>query len=162
MRKLGRRLGADQGGAAIVEFAIVLPILTLFIYGIFSVGRLYEANSGIQHALGEGARYATLCLNPSSSTCATPTSTQIKSKISSRLFGTEYGTAPTTTIDTSTASSGYVTIQVQYTETPDFLFFQGPAITLKRSKLVYLADTPGTKADCASGKSTAASCSIYS
>ena len=32
------------------------------IYGIFKVGLLFHANAGIQHALGEGARYATVCI----------------------------------------------------------------------------------------------------
>ena len=73
MRKLGLQIRANEAGAAIIEFAIALPILIFFIYGIFAVGRLYEANAGIQHALGEGARYATLCLNPTSTGCTNPT-----------------------------------------------------------------------------------------
>ncbi len=32
-----------------------MPILVLFIYGIFQVGLLFQANAGMQHALGEGA-----------------------------------------------------------------------------------------------------------
>ena len=137
MRKLGLRIRANEAGAAIIEFAIALPILIFFIYGIFAVGRLYEANAGIQHALGEGARYATLCLNPTSTGCTNPTDAQIRTRISSRLFGLADSTgwsSPTIVTDTVDKTK---TITVTYRETPDFLFIRGPAITLTRSKVVY-------------------------
>ena len=59
--KLLHQLKRDERGAAAIEMAIVLPVLILFIYGIFQVGILYQANAGMQHALGEGARFAVLC-----------------------------------------------------------------------------------------------------
>ena len=137
MSVLGRKIAVDQAGSAIVEFALAVPILTFFIYGIFAVGRLYEANAGIQHALGEGARYATLCLNPTSTGCSNPTDAQIKTKISDKLFGladSSGWSTPTITTDTTNKTK---TITVKYEETPDFLFIKGPKITLTRSKLVY-------------------------
>lgn len=158
-----KKLSKAQDGAAAIEMAIALPVLVSFIYGIFSFGQVLEADAGIQNALGEGARYATLCLSPNSSgSCTVPTSTQIKAKVNSRLFGTNNGTFDTPTIDTSTASSGYVTITVTYHQAMSFAFFSLPSMTFTRSKVVYLADTPGTQSACSSGASTAASCSIYS
>jgi Flp pilus assembly protein TadG len=133
----GRNIAADQAGAAIVEFAIAVPILTFFIYGIFAVGRLYEANAGIQHALGEGARYATLCLNPTSTGCTVPTDDQIRTKISSKLFGLADSSGWSTPTITTDAAAKTKTITVTYSETPDFLFIRGPRITLSRSKVVY-------------------------
>ena len=53
-------LGRDECGAAAVEFALCVPILVSMIYGIFEFSQLYWANAGMQHALGEGARLATL------------------------------------------------------------------------------------------------------
>lgn len=159
-----RKLCRAQEGAAAIEMAIALPVLVSFIYGIFSFGQVLEADAGIQNALGEGARYATLCLTPSSSTgtCSVPTSTQIKAKVNAKLFGTGNGTFDAPTVDTSTASSGYVTITVTYHQVMTFAFFTLPSVTFTRSKVVYLADTPGTQSDCSSGVSTAPSCSIYS
>ena len=66
--KLLRR---NERGAAAIEFAIAVPILIVCIYGIFQVGLLYEANAGMQHALGEGARAASLY--DSSTTSHVPT-----------------------------------------------------------------------------------------
>ena len=157
---------SDERGAAAIEAAIALPVLITMIYGIFTIGQMFEANAGIQHALGEGARYATLCpsLSTSGSTtvCQLHTGTEIKARVNSKLFGTMNGTFDAPTLDTSTASVGYVTLTVTYHPTLKFAFFTLPSPTVTRSKRIYLADVPGTSADCASGVSTAASCTIYS
>lgn len=151
----------DERGAAVIEAAIALPVLITMIYGIFTLGQLFEANAGIQHALGEGSRYGNLCLSVSNGSCTTPSSTQLAARVNSKLFGTTNGTFDSPTVDTSAATSGYVTITVNYHQTMHWAFFDGPAITVTRSKRVYLADTPPTSADCTSGASTAASCSVY-
>ncbi|MBA3730486.1 MAG: pilus assembly protein, partial [Sphingomonas sp.] len=69
-------LRRNERGAAAIEFAIAVPILILMIYGIFRLGLLFQANAGMQHALGEGARYATIY--------PTPTNTQIQTKMNAR------------------------------------------------------------------------------
>jgi Flp pilus assembly protein TadG len=131
------RLGSDNRGATIIEFALVLPALVLFIYGIFIVGQLFSANAGMQHALGEGARYATLCLNPTPSMgCTVASDSQIQARISSKVFGTGSGTF---TVATPVAGSGYRDLSVTYTMPMDFLFFSGPNVTLTRTKRVYTA-----------------------
>jgi Flp pilus assembly protein TadG len=167
---IGRRTRIQQNedGAAIVEMAIALPVLITMIYGIFTLGQLFEANAGIQHALGEGARFATLCptlqFDPdaNSTKCTLPTATQIKARVNSKLFGTGNGTFDAPTLDTTTASTGYVTLGVTYHQAMNFLLFMGPTVDLTRSKRVYLADIPPTQSDCASAATPEPSCSIYS
>ena len=135
-----RRIRRDEQGAAIIEMALSLPILIVMIYGIFTLGQLFEANAGMQHALGEGARYGNLCLSMSGTgTCTIPTDTQLSTKVNSKLFGTRNGTFDTPTVDSSTVASGYKTITVTYHQTMNFLLFTGPSITLTRSKRVYVA-----------------------
>jgi hypothetical protein len=128
-----RKLRKDEQGAAAIEMAFSLPILILFIYGIFQVGVVMAADAGMQHALGEGARLATLYPTPSDDT--------IKAKIQSKVFGVYIGTfsTPTVTDPGSSACSKCRDLAVRYTVTPNFLFFNGPAITLNRSKRVYLS-----------------------
>ncbi len=120
-------LRRDERGAAAIEFAVAVPVLILLIYGIFRIGLLFEANAGMQHALGEGARYATLF--------PTPTDAQITAKVNAKLFGNGYGAftvaAPTTAADSKT-------LTVTYTTPMDFLLVPGPTVTLTRSKKVYL------------------------
>jgi Flp pilus assembly protein TadG len=135
-----RRIRRDEHGAAVIEMALSLPILITMIYGIFTLGQLFEANAGMQHALGEGARYGTLCLSMSGTgTCTLPTDTQLSTRVNSKLFGTRNGTFDTPSVDSTTASSGYKTITVTYHQTMNFLMFTGPTITVTRSKRVYLA-----------------------
>jgi Flp pilus assembly protein TadG len=132
-------LRRDVGGAAALEMALATPVLVTMIYGIFTLGQVFEAQAGMQHALGEGARYGTLCLSISSSGCTLPTDDQIRTKVNSQLFGTASGTFDAPAVDSSTASSGYKTVTVTYHQTMNFLLFTGPRVTLTRSKRVYLA-----------------------
>ena len=77
-----RTLGRDQRGAAVIELAIALPVLVLFIWGLVQIGLAFQASAGMQHGLGEGARFATLCFNPDPDTgCETPTDAQIRTKV---------------------------------------------------------------------------------
>ena len=130
----------DQRGAAAIEFAIAVPVLVVMIYGIFQVGLIYEANAGMQHALGEGARLATLC-TPAGNACNSPSDTAIAAKMNDRKFGGNIGTFGTPTVTTPDASACTFCrdLTITYTVTPNFLFFNGPAITLTRSKRVYVA-----------------------
>jgi len=140
MRKLFR-LRRDERGAAVIEFALTVPMLITLIYGIFEFSQLYEANAGMQHALGEGARFATLCV-PTATGCNTETDADIKAKMNAKLFGPVGGTFnvpdPVTAYQADGVTpAGYKTLTITYTRTMNFLFFTGPAVTLTRSKLVY-------------------------
>ncbi|MGN6850154.1 MAG: TadE/TadG family type IV pilus assembly protein [Sphingomicrobium sp.] len=142
-----KRLHSDQAGAAAVEAALALPILITLIYGIFEMSQLYWANAGMQHALGEGARLATLCIPDASAStgCDNPSDTSIVAKEKAKLFGPT-GAATCTSagncfqVQTPTTSSGYKTLTITYTRAMNFLFFSGPTITLTRSKQVYTAN----------------------
>ncbi len=57
MRALRRT--ADDGAAA-VEFALVLPLLLLIIFGIIDFGRMYNAQERVTEAAREGVRAAVL------------------------------------------------------------------------------------------------------
>jgi Flp pilus assembly protein TadG len=127
------RLRRDENGAAIIEFALTVPVLITMIYGIFEFCQLYEANAGMQHALGEGARFATLCV-PTSTGCNAETNDDIKAKMNAKLFGPVGGTFNVQDVVDGTNSK---TLTITYTRTMNFLLFTGPAVTLTRSKLVY-------------------------
>ncbi len=126
------KIARDESGASAIEMALSLPILLTFIFGMMQVGMVMAADAGMQHALGEGARLATIY--------PTPTDTVIKSKIAAKVFGTYVGSYTVDDPVTTTAgTSKYKDLKVSYTVTPNFLFFNGPAITLNRTKRVYLS-----------------------
>ena len=127
-------LRRDEQGAAAIEFALAVPILITMIWGIFQVGLLYEANAGMQHALGEGARYASLCIPPTTG-CNVATDTQVKARISSKVFGTKTGTF---TVANPVSGADSKTLSVTYVTPMNFLFIPGPTVTLTRNKKVYM------------------------
>ena len=131
-------LKRDERGVAVIEIAIVLPVLILFIYGIFQIGILYQANAGMQHALGEGARFATLC-KPVTGGCNVATDAEVKAKMNSAVFGTKPGTF---TVPTPTTVNRVMTLTVNYSQPMNFLLFPGPTIALTRKKIVYLPPAP--------------------
>ncbi len=139
MRKL-LNLRADERGTAIIEMAIAMPTLILFLWGIFQVGVAFQAKAGMQHALGEGARLATLCYNPNPNTgCNAPSNTAIKDEIANRVFGTKVGTFNTPTVTNGPTGEQYKDLSVTFTMTPNFLFFDGPPINITETKRVYVA-----------------------
>ncbi len=117
-----------------IEFALALPVLITFIWGIFQIGLLFQAQAGMQHALGQAARYATLY--------PTPTDDSIREKVAGHKFGTGNGTLePLGIVDDTSGGTGtrYKTLSLTYHQPLDFLFFQAPYVTLTQSKRVYLA-----------------------
>ena len=54
------KLGRDERGAVVVEFALVLPLLVIFVFGIVEFGRAYNAKIQLTSAVREGARAAAL------------------------------------------------------------------------------------------------------
>lgn len=131
-----RKLRQDAAGSTAVEFAIAIPVLILFIYGFFTLGMLYRANAGLQHALGEAARFATLYVQANN---GPPSDAEIQDMIADRDFGLGGGTLQTPEIDNSGLANGYKTITLTYERPTEFLYFEGPTVTLTRSKRVYIA-----------------------
>jgi Flp pilus assembly protein TadG len=137
-----RSMIRNQVGAAAIEFAIALPVLIVMIYGIFQIGIAFQASAGMQHGLGEGARLATICQNPTANgVCSVATADQIKAKISSKVFGVGVGTfsEPSVTTPPTTDCTQCRLLSVTFSMPTSFLLFQGPTINLTRSKRVYVA-----------------------
>jgi Flp pilus assembly protein TadG len=77
----GRRRGAwasNRRGQALAEFAIVLPVILLFIAGIVEFGRAWNIKQAVTDAAREGARYTVV-------RDANMTMSQVEDKIEERL-----------------------------------------------------------------------------
>jgi len=135
------RLRRDEEGSTVVELAFALPIFIVMVYMVIQLGEVYFAVAGMQQALGQGARYATLCV-ASSTGCSAPTATQIKNMVSTNTFGTGNGTF--TVEDPVSGTSGtskYYDLTVDYSQPTSLLLLPGPTITVSRSKRVWTAAT---------------------
>jgi Flp pilus assembly protein TadG len=124
------KLRNDEGGAAMVEMAFALPIFLMLIWMVVQLGLVYRANAGIQNALGEGARYATLFPTPSDA------------DISARMLATVDGIGPGTFTPSLTANNTekYRDLQVTYTQATNLIMVPGPTITIVKRKRVWVAN----------------------
>jgi len=77
--KLSGRAG--QSSQALIEFALVSPVLLLLIFGIIDIGRAVFYYDTISHAAGEGARTAVRASS------ALPTNGDVLSTVSTQLVG---------------------------------------------------------------------------
>ena len=138
--KLGRHLRRNEDGAAAIEMAFALPILIVMIWMFVQLAEVYRAVAGIQQALGEGARYATLCLDPTATGCTTPTADNIAAKINASVYGIGPGTfSVTPPVKQVSGTSSYYDLSVSYTQPTSLLILPGPTISLTRSKRVWVA-----------------------
>jgi len=137
-----RRVIRDQEGVATIEMAFALPILIVMIWMFVQLAQVYRALAGIQQGLGEGARYATLCLTPTATACTIPPPDQIKLKINASVYGIGPGLFSITqpVLQTDALNGGkYYDLKVSYTQHTSLLLFPGPDIAVSRSKRVWVA-----------------------
>ena len=105
-RRAVRRLKRGRTGAAVVEFAIVAPILFLVIFGIIEFGRLFMVQQILTNASREGARRAIL----ESSTAA-----EVQTVVNDYLSGSSVSGATVTVSPAAISSLGFgdpVTVSV--------------------------------------------------
>lgn len=135
--------------------AFVLPILFVFLYGIFQIGAIFAANALMQRALGDGARYATIW--------PAHTDAQIKTRIETRIINIyagnfvvanpvtttvaaagavaakpASGSTPAVAASASVAGVKKTVLTITYTVTPDFVFYSLAPLTLTRTKTAYM------------------------
>jgi Flp pilus assembly protein TadG len=140
--KIGRILARNQEGVAAIEMAFALPILIVMIWMFVQLAEVFRATAGIQQGLGEGARYATLCLTPTATGCTIPTATQITDKINAAVYGIGPGTftVDPPVLQTDAVNGGkYYDLKVSYTQPTSLLLAPGPNISVSRSKRVWVA-----------------------
>lgn len=127
-----RRLIRNDRGTAAIEMAFALPALVMLLWMVVQLGLVFRAMSGINHGLGEGARYATLYPAPNAS--------QIKSKISSAVYGIGPGNfAISEPLAGTEDGADYLDLKVTYSQDTDLIFLPGPTISVSRSKRVWIS-----------------------
>lgn len=126
-----RGLRRDQKGAAALEFALAVPVMTVFIVGIAQLGILFMANNGLDSAVAAGARYATIYPRPSD--------TQIQSLISNSRWGLDPANMTTPVITHGTTSNNaWVRITTSYNVDLNFVFFTIPDVTLTETRTAWV------------------------
>lgn len=105
--------GDRERGAVAVEFAFILPILVVLLFGIVQFGISFNRQQGIHAAAREGARLGSL---PGTTTA------QIESRVDDALSGVPLASAPTIIVTpaagrpcSSGVGSDTVTVEVRAT-----------------------------------------------
>jgi hypothetical protein len=146
------RIAHDEGGAAAVEMAFALPVLIAMLYAFIQLAEVYRAVAGMQQALGEGARFATLCSTQSATGCAAPPAgtgtSPVAGSIKAKIYSSVYGIGPGTftVADPILGASGtasYYYLSVTYSQPTTLFLFPGPTMRLTRDKRVWVS-TNGT------------------
>jgi len=103
-------LARGRDGAAMVEFAIVLPVFLLITWGVIDFGRLFFTSNSLANATREGARYAAVLVDPIAS------SAQVKAQVKSAFvpFGGPAITDAEISIDTLTVPGGVIVTVTGY------------------------------------------------
>lgn len=124
------RLARNQRGAAAIEFALALPPFLVLLIGAIQLGVIACARTGLQHAVDEGARYATIY--------PTPSDDAIKTYVTGKQFGLDsaYTSAPTITHGTQ-YDVAYTEISMSYSRPLNFVFFQTPALSISYTRRAY-------------------------
>jgi hypothetical protein len=134
-----KRLLRSDSGATVIETAFALPALVVLLWTVLQGGLVFRAMSGIQHALGEGARAATIW--PAPDPDVTADLEAIKGKMQAAVYGIGPGDFTIVNPIPGTADgSGYLDLEVTYTQKTNLLIVPGPTIEVSRSKRVWLAE----------------------
>lgn len=118
-RTLLRRWLAGVDGGAAVEFALILPVLSTFVFGIWFIGWALNCGSEVRHAVELGSRI--YVSNPAAS------STDLQTAVTSHLQDVSISdvTLATSTVTEGTAQSQHITYSYQATAPIPFM----PAVT---------------------------------
>ena len=85
------RAGSNERGAALVEFALLLPILAMIVFGALTAGMAYNHKMDLTHAAREGARYGATVpqaqCTPTSNCSGLNWAQLVQSVVAERSFG---------------------------------------------------------------------------
>jgi len=121
------RLKRDHGGATILEFALIAPVLLAMLIGIAELAVVFYAQAGLKSAVEDAARYATLWPKPSEA--------QIKARVAANSFG--MNPVPVPSVVFTSSSPNYVTISMTYNVTINYVLGK-KTIALTETRRAYV------------------------
>ena len=82
--RLVRSIGRDTSGQAVIEFALVLPLVLILMVSVWEFARAWNIQQVLTDAAREGARVAVVCngAGKSAATCTTEAQTALNNALS--------------------------------------------------------------------------------
>ena len=91
------RPGRSERGAGLAEFALVLPVLLMILFGIIEFGFVLSRSQAVEAAAREGARLASL---------SSSTSADVSNRVATTLGGLTFETPPQVSVQPSSGCAG--------------------------------------------------------
>jgi Flp pilus assembly protein TadG len=129
------RLWRDEAGANAVEFAILLPVVLMLLFGIIYGGLLYNEQLALTQAAREGARFAATNDDAPDGTCSQAEmgdATSWCGQVATRIVNSSNGQLGVDDIDeiSHDAAELEITVSVSKPGTLDVVFYSwSPTIT---------------------------------
>lgn len=120
------RAAPDEQGASLAEFAFVLPVLLMVLFGIIEFGIAFSRSQAIEAAAREGGRLASLSSSSSS---------EVRNRVDQTLGLTTFDSTPVVTIVPSRGCAGRegqsvtVTVQAVHRVTVPFVMDRDVTLT---------------------------------
>jgi hypothetical protein len=130
-------LRRDARGAGLVEFALVAPVLLLFLVGVAQLGLLFFANADMRNAVAAGARLASIYPRPEDQRVIDAVSAGIVDLDSRHLTG------PVIEHGTDENGHAFALISMSYSVPLDFVFFKTAPVRLSESRRVFTQPAAG-------------------
>ena len=125
MRISKKHLAVRQKGQSAVEFALLVPILVVMVFGIIESGRLWMTMNVLTGAAREGVRVAAV---------TAPDPALVQDAVDNLLTAANISGATTTISDPNAANEVTVTVQIDYSViTGSIVPGLGETLTLTRS-----------------------------
>lgn len=105
------RFSRDDRGSQAVEFAIVVPVLLLIVFGIVTFGFVFNAQITVTQAAREGARLAAICAQDA--TCLGTVKAQVESHAPGLVLSDDQIAVTSCPANSPTASA---TVTITYVE----------------------------------------------
>lgn len=138
------RTRKSQRGAAALEFALVMPILVVLVFGVVDFGLMINSQAVFANASRDAARAGSFFATSSeieavvtSEAAYLPTVSGITTQVTCRKAGSP-GAACTSSYDSERESGGTVIVTITYTHnwlTPALLGLPNTSVITKRSEM---------------------------
>ncbi len=113
---------ASERAAVAAEFALLIPVMLMLIFGMVQMGLTYQRSESVHAAAREAARVGSLPTSSSADACARATSA---------LTGTGFTASPTCNVTGNCANHlGSVVVVVSVENDIEIPFFGSPTVTL--------------------------------
>lgn len=134
MRAFFQRLRKAQDGAAILEFAMIVPVLFTLLLATLNLGIYFWAQNSLDNAIDEAARKAAIYPTPSDS--------ELTSVFNNAILKSEADGVVNFNLSKGTAASGtlYLEMEAKYKVPVNLVFVDMGEIPVDAKRRIYVAD----------------------